>query len=78
MAKRSDQIPENDQPPKLDDIDIMRRCVDLINQVDIVARARVVSYLHTKYMNEALEEARRRGVIKDGVPKAPAAPNGNG
>ncbi len=63
---------------KKDDIWVMRRCINAIDDLDIVARARVVAYLHAKYFNEALAEAQKRGAIGNAIPKAPTGPTENG
>ncbi len=62
---------------KKDDIWVLRRCINAIDSLDIVARARVVAYLHNKYFGEALEEAKKRGALISPTSKA-IPPTGNG
>jgi ribonuclease HI len=39
-------------------------CIKALDEIDMVARARVVAYLHSKYLQETIDAAIKRGEIR--------------
>lgn len=61
--------PEQREPIKTE-IEVLGDCMKMLDAMpDVVSRARVVGYLHGKYMTEAIEKAAEAERARRAVPK---------
>lgn len=68
MAKEKTSVEKESR-----DVWALKQCINTLDQLEIAVRAQVVMYLHTKYLNEAMEAIKK---VKR-APIIPVSTNGN-
>lgn len=54
------------------EVEAIGNCIKELEHLDVVTRARVVAYLHSKYFMEAVADAQKKGLLPTPNKKADA------